>query len=224
MKIGALIPAYNEEEKIAWVVKKTLPFVQEVLVINDGSRDRTEDRAKKAGAKVINHLQRKGKGEALKTGFDYLLNNAYQAIITLDGDGQHNPDEIPSFLKKAKEKRMGMVIGCRQRNIFNMRFDRFLTNWFTSSAISLLCSQRIPDSQCGFRLINGETLRKIRLQTSHFDTESEMILKIARKGFRIESVPIDTVYKKEKSKIRPLPDTLRFFKFLFLSLFIKNDR
>ena len=222
-KVGVLIPAYNEEKTIAEVVKESLPFVDKVLVVNDGSEARTEKKAKKAGATVISHQKRKGKGAALSTGLSYLLSSNYEFVITLDGDGQHNPDEIPKFLNAGKDKKVGIVVGFRKRSLKNMPLDRFLTNWFTSSLVSILCQQRIPDTQCGFRLIKKKAIEGIRLYTSHFDTESEILIKVAKRRFKIKSVPIRTIYREERSKIRPLIDTLRFFKLLFSSLLPRKE-
>lgn len=216
-KIAVLIPAYNEEVTIGKLVKDLQGKVDRVIVVSDGSTDSTAREAQSNGAVVLHHPKRRGKGEALKTGFNYILENKYQSVITMDGDGQHLALEVHKFVETFEKSpdNIGLIIGFRRRNIKGMPLDRLLTNWFTSGIVSFFSHQRIPDSQCGFRLIRAEALRGIKLLTSHFDTESEVLVKIAKKGFRILSIPIKTVYQEEKSKINPFLDTLRFFKFVF---------
>ena len=216
-KIAVLIPAYNEQSTIGKLVKSLQGKVNKVIVVNDGSTDSTAREAQSNGAVVLHHRKRSGKGEALKTGFDYILENKYQTVITMDGDGQHLAVEVHKFVETFEKspENIGLIIGFRRRNIKKMPLDRLLTNWFTSWVVSFFSHQRIPDSQCGFRLIRAEALQGIELLTSHFDTESEILVKIAKKGFRILSIPVKTVYQEEKSKINPFLDTLRFFKFVF---------
>jgi len=220
-KIAVLIPAHNEEAAIGKLVKDLQEKVDKIIVVNDGSTDSTAKEAESKGAVVLHHQKRRGKGEALKTGFNYILENEYRAVITMDGDGQHLPSEVYKFVETFEKgpDNIGLIIGLRRREIGRMPLDRRLTNWFTSSVVSCFAHQRIPDSQCGFRLIRGEALKGIKLLTSHFDTESEILVKIARKGFRILSIPIKTVYQEEKSKIDPFLDTLRFFKLCWYFLF-----
>jgi len=222
-KIAVLIPAYNEELTIGKLVKDLKNKADKIIVVNDGSTDSTAEEAEKNGAIVLHHQKRKGKGETLKTGFDYILKNDYQAVLTMDGDGQHLPLEVGKFIETFKKSsdNIGMIIGFRRRNIRKMPLDRLLTNWFTSTVVSLFCHQRIPDTQCGFRLIRTSALQRIKLLTSHFDTESEILVKIAKRGFKISSIPIKIIYQEEKSKIDPFSDTLRFFKFVFNTLLRK---
>ncbi len=219
-KIVVLIPAYNEEAAIGKLVRDLQDRVANVIVVSDGSTDSTVEKAQKNGAVVLQHQKRRGKGEALKTGFNYILNNKYQAVITMDGDGQHLPSEIHKFVEAFEKSpdNVGIIVGLRRRNIKNMPLDRFLTNWFTSSVVSFFSHQRIPDTQCGFRLTRTKVLAEIKLFTSHFDTESEILIKVAQKGFKIINVPIETVYQEEQSKINPFLDTLRFFKLVFNTL------
>ncbi|EHR79127.1 glycosyl transferase [Thermococcus litoralis DSM 5473] len=116
MKTLIIIPAYNEELTIGSVVALAKKY-GDVLVVDDGSKDRTSEIAQKAGAIVIRHEVNKGKGAALKTGFGYALANGYDVIVTIDADGQHNPDEIPLLLKPILEGEADLVIGSRYLNI-----------------------------------------------------------------------------------------------------------
>ncbi|OPZ91369.1 MAG: Undecaprenyl-phosphate mannosyltransferase [candidate division TA06 bacterium ADurb.Bin417] len=131
----------------------------------------------------------------------------------MDGDGQHHPEDIPGLLERFQRGGVGVVVGCRPRNLANMPLDRFLTNWFTSALVSLLAGQCIRDSQCGFRVFDSRVFPALSFSTGRFDTESEVLVEASRAGFRIASAPVRTIYGQEKSKINPLVDTLRFFRF-----------
>ncbi len=223
MKVAALIPVYNEEDRIGGVVEriKQLKIVEEIVVVDDGSKDRSSLEAKKAGATVLRHPMNRGKGEALKTGFKYILKKNLEGVITLDGDGQHAPEEIPKMLKKAEESGADIVVGSRMYNPQNMPFVRYLTNIITSWLTSLLCGERVRDSQCGFRFIKREVVEKVNLECSHFEIESEILIKAGKKGFRIVEVPITTIYLEDstkRSKIKPWRDTLRFIKLVWRNL------
>ncbi len=216
--ICALIPAYNEEKNIGNLVRGLLPGIKNVVVVDDGSTDRTARRAKESGAVVLRHQPCQGKGAALKTGYDYCLSQGFDAILNLDGDGQHDWREIEKFFKIAAETRAGIIIGNRMGDIKNMPRLRLLTNRVTSGIISFLVKQKIEDSQCGYRLIQRPVLEKVKLSTAHFDTESELLIKAGRLGFKIISVPIETIYREEASEINKVVDTCRFIRLIWRSL------
>ena len=213
------IPAYNEARFIAQVVRESAPYAVEVAVVDDGSVDATGEIAGSAGATVIRHPINKGKGAALQTGFNYAFGKGYQAVLTMDGDGQHRPEDIPVLLERYQQSGADMVVGCRPRNLKNMSLDRFITNWFTSVLVSFLARQRVQDSQSGFRVMDVRIVPSLSFSTSHFDTESEILFDASRAGFKITEAPIQTVYGIEKSKQNPLRDTIRFFRFFFRHLF-----
>jgi len=151
-------------------------------------------------------------------GFNYALANGYDAVITMDGDGQHLPEDIPYFMRLAKYSDSAIFIGNRMQRTKTMPFVRVVTNRFMSWLLSCLTKQRIPDSQCGFRLIKKEVLKSVTLVTSKYETESEILIKGSRLGFKIEAVPIKTIYRKEKSQINPLIDTVRFIRLIIRAL------
>ncbi|MBD3180795.1 glycosyltransferase [Candidatus Poribacteria bacterium] len=219
MKVCILIPAYNEAKAIGRVVSGVRRILDSVLVVDDGSGDNTADIARKAGATVIVHEINKGKGAALQTGFDYILTNNYDAVITMDSDGQHDPEDLPGFLKAFEDNpKIGVIIGSRMGDISGMPAVRKCTNKLTSFVGSLLVHQKIEDSQSGFRLVNSDILRSVNLETTGYEMESEILIKASKAGFRIISVPIKTIYGDEVSKIKPVRDTLRFFRLFFRSL------
>lgn len=214
MKICVIIPAYNEAKTIAELIQQVKRLELDVVVIDDGSHDQTTRISRDAGAEVIRNSTNKGKGASLVRGFSYCLRNKYDAVIVMDADGQHLPSDIPYFVTLAKYSNTGIIIGNRMGKAKDMPLLRYLTNKFTSWLISEIAGQRIPDTQCGFRLIKKEVLEKIALKTSNYETESEMLIKAAHLGFKIESCPIKTIYMNKKSHIRPFRDTMRFIIFV----------
>jgi glycosyltransferase involved in cell wall biosynthesis len=214
MKICIIIPAHNESREIDRLVREIKKEHPDVLVVDDGSTDNTAEIASDAGALVLKSQVNLGKGFCLRKGFDYALAHNFDAVITMDGDGQHLPQDLKSFLSLAGVSKSGILIGNRMLDTKKMPRIRILTNKFMSWLISRLCRQAISDTQCGFRLIKRPVLEKITLATDKYEIETEILIKASRSGFKIESVPITTVYRGEKSQINPFTDTLRFLKFI----------
>jgi len=171
MKICVLIPGYNESRTIEQVVSNTLKVINDVVVVDDGSKDDTAQLAKDAGAIVLKHEINRGKGAALKTGFNYAVENGYDAVVTMDSDGQHDPEDIPRFLNALNSFKSGIIIGSRMNDITTMPAIRKCTNKLTSYVNSTFAHQRIDDSQSGFRLITTDVFRTIKLETDRFETE-----------------------------------------------------
>lgn len=218
MKIGGLIPCYNGAGTVGSVVKGVLTQLHWVIVVDDGSTDETYNVAKAAGAVVLRHKKNQGKGAALKTGFEYIKQNENcDAIIVMDADGQHDWNEIPKFIETAQKKNAGIILGNRMKAAaINMPRLRWWTNRVTSFVISRITKQKIPDSQCGYRLIKTEVIKNIVLTTARFDTESEILIGAALQGYSICSVPIRSIYKDERSYIHPVRDTIKFIKLVRL--------
>lgn len=209
----ALIPAYNEAVRVADVVRQTKAHVSEVVVIDDGSADATSAVAREAGATVVRHDQNRGKGASIISGLDYFAKSSARFAILLDADGQHDPAEIPHFIETARQAGAGIVCGTRMQDTKEMPAIRRWTNLFTSWLTGKLARQRIPDSQCGYRLVARAVLPDLKLSTSRFETETEMLIQAGRAGHKIVSVPIRTIYEPGRvSRIRPWQDTVRFFK------------
>jgi glycosyltransferase involved in cell wall biosynthesis len=212
--VAAVIPAYLEEKHIADVVRRMLTQLDNVLVIDDGSPDATALTARNAGAEVIVHPQNLGKGESIKTGLRHWLERNFNYVVVLDGDGQHLPEEIARFLAAASSTRAELLIGTRMSDVREMPLVRRLVNRYMSNKISHLCGQPIPDTQCGFRMVHRSLIPDLLGGAERFDYETEMLILASRKGCRIESVPITTVYSDEVSSIHPVRDTIRFFKLI----------
>lgn len=212
MNVCGVIPAYNEAARVGAVVHGARLHLTKVVVVDDGSADETASAARQAGAEVMRHPANRGKGAALRTGMERAFGEGFGAVIVIDADGQHATGEIPLFLRAAEETGADMVVGSRMDRAEGMPLVRYLTNRFTSAVVSRLAGQRIPDSQCGFRLIRERAFRQMGFRTSRYDTESEMLIEAGRAGCRIVSVPVRTIYGTEKSKINPLRDTARFFR------------
>jgi glycosyltransferase involved in cell wall biosynthesis len=215
-----LIPAYNASLTISELIENTSKFVDKssIVVIDDGSKDQTFEIAKNAGAMVLKHERNRGKGEALKTGFKYAQRKDHDALITMDADLQHDPSSIKNFLQKANENINDIIIGTRDINLKKMPLARWLTNNLCSVILSILSGQRVRDSQSGYRLISTQVLKKVKLKAKKYDLESEILVKAGRAGFKIDSVPIRTIYRGSKSFINPFVDTGRFIKVMWRSI------
>jgi len=214
-KIAAVIPAYQEKKHIGDVVRRTRDKIDNVLVVDDGSNDKTAERAREAGAEVIVHPQNRGKGEAIKTGLRHFLNRQFDWVFILDADGQHRPEEIDRFLAAAvSAAEPKLILGNRMNDVSSMPLVRRIINRYMSKKISRVCRQDIPDTQCGFRMLHRQLIPDLLEGADRFEYESEMLIIASRKGFRIDSVSISTVYSDEVSSIHPVRDTLRFFKLM----------
>lgn len=207
--ILALIPAWNEAARIEPIVlatRATLP----VLVVDDGSVDDTAAVAEAAGAMVARHTCNQGKGVALTTGFGWGLEQGYEAILTLDADGQHDPADIDKFLDAYENGAGDLIIG--RRDFRKMPFPRSLSNPFGSWLLSRALGARIYDNQSGYRLHSRRLLENLDLTTRGFELEVEVIIQAVRKGIRIGWVDIRTIYGIGKvSYFHPIRDSIRFF-------------
>ena len=211
MKILAAIPCYNEEATIGSVVLKAKRHVDEVLVIDDGSIDDTARVAEEAGAVVIKHKENKGKAFGVKNAFKYALENDFDVVVAIDGDGQHDADEIPNLLKPVLEGKADMSIGFRFGRLTEMPLWRKVGKRVLDYATGV-GAQKITDSQCGFRLIRIEKLGDLILTGKRYELESELIILAGIKGWNIDFCSIPVIYNGSGSSINRTVDTLRFCK------------
>lgn len=209
-----IVPAYREEKRIGDVVRGILRHCPSVLVIDDGSDDRTAEEARLAGAEVIRHQENRGKGAALNTGFERARQMGCEFVITVDGDGQHDPSDLPAFIDAYRRTGTPVLVGNRMDRTETMPWNRLLTNRFMSWLLSRKMGQYVPDTQCGYRLLRTDVLPQMPTASQRFAAESEVLLQLSERGVTIGSVPIKVIYRDEKSKIRPMRDTVRFFSML----------
>jgi glycosyltransferase involved in cell wall biosynthesis len=209
-----VIPCLNEASRIGNLVKSIRSRLPLVLVVDDGSRDGTGKVGAEAGARVLRHEVSLGKGAALQDGWKLAAAWGARWVLSLDGDGQHAPEDIPLFLEAAEKTGAALIVGNRMDRPGVMPWVRSLTNRFMSWKLSRLAGCALPDTQCGYRLMYLDAWSALNLKTAHFEFESELLIAMARAGFRIEFIPIQVIYGDERSKIHPLRDTWRWFRWL----------
>ena len=217
--VCVLVPAYNEEKNIGRVIEGLISRGFPVIAVDDGSTDNTASILRSSKAQHILSPVNQGKGAAIRKGFDWVLRNNFEAVIVMDSDGQHDPDELEHFLSALNSGEADLVVGNRMGDPKGMPLLRRLTNRGMSGLISAIAGQKIPDTQCGYRALTRRALKNLILYSDRYEIESEMILAAARKKLKIKSIPISSVYRDEVSNIRPFRDTMRFFKFLFRFIF-----
>lgn len=219
MKILAVIPALNSSEFLTSLLPKVGEKVDCILVIDDGSSDNTADVAAELKASVIRHEINRGKGAALKTGFAYAIENDFDVVITIDSDNQHDPEYISAFIERYTSSNPDLIIGSRIKNKGDMPWPRRFSNWSTSRFLSFILKTNIEDAQCGYRLISRKLIESIILESDRFELESEIIIKAARAGFKIEFVPIAGYYDIAiPSAMRLFVDTWRWCRLVMKSL------
>jgi glycosyltransferase involved in cell wall biosynthesis len=207
---AVVIPCHNEERTVAGVVREARRHLPLVLVVDDCSDDETAAMASGAGAQTIRRSGFPGKGAAIKAGLDALLARRYTWAITLDGDGQHCPGDVPSFLCCAEETGAALVVGNRMHSAQALPLVRRVVNRWMSRRISRMAGKALPDSQCGFRLIDLRAWAGLRLETDHFEIESEMSLAFVEAGYGVEFVPIQVIGRGPQSHVHPVKDTWRW--------------
>ncbi|MBQ6511809.1 glycosyltransferase family 2 protein [Methanobrevibacter sp.] len=202
MKSIVIIPAFNEEVAISSIVKRSMKYADEVLVVDDGSTDRTFQIAKDAGARVIKHYNNLGKGISLKDAFAEV--NGYDIVVTIDGDGQHNPDEIPNLVRPILEDRADLVNGSRYLDGFDDETPAYrrVGQRVLDIATNVTSGTHVTDSQSGFRAFSGKTIPYFRFRDTGFGIESEMLADAAENNFRIVEVPITVRYDVENSSTK----------------------
>lgn len=211
MRTCVLIPAFNEASYIADVVERARQHVVDVVVIDDGSRDRTADIAQAAGAICLQLPKNCGKASALRAGIAYARERNFTHVITLDGDGQHHPEDIRVMLRVAEETGADLIIGARSFDRALMPGPRYFSNVIGSRLASALVGREIRDSQSGFRLFRLDKLEGAKLRSRCYELEMEILIKMARSGCTIAHAPIRMVYDEgqARSKMKPVRDTVR---------------
>lgn len=222
-----VLPAFNE----AAVIKRVLAGVQqeverlsgwrtEIVVVDDGSTDRTGNQATQAGSVVLRHVLNRGLGGALSTGMAYAKKRGAQAMVTMDGDGQHDPKDIKTMLEPLVQNQADVVIGSRMLGQKGMPWDRRLINWTSNWITFLLFQVWTTDSQSGFRAFNRKAMEKISIRTKEMEVSSELFAEIKRNKLRYCEVPITVIYTDySRSKGQGNLNGLRILLKLILRLF-----
>ncbi len=219
-KIWAVIPAYNEEKNIASIIRKAKKHVDEVIVVDDGSKDRTKEAAEKANAIVLRHIVNLGKGAALKTGCDFAAKKGAKFIVALDADAQHNPDDIPRFIEKLKK--YDMVFSYRKASSKMPLVLRF-GNWFISNVVRVLYGVKLNDTQSGYRAFSKKAYKKIRWNASDYSMESEMISRAGKQKLKYVQIPIKTIYS-DKYKGTTIIDGIKIVLSMFWWKLFNGDK
>jgi glycosyltransferase involved in cell wall biosynthesis len=200
--ILALIPAHDEAPRIGAVVAAAIAHVP-VLVVDDGSSDETSAVAEAAGATVLRQVPNQGKGAALRAGFARAIAEGVLAVVTLDGDGQHDPAELPGFVHAERAHPVELIVG--KRDFGRMPLVRRASNVLGTLFLSAAVGRWIPDNQSGYRLVGRRLMAEmLASREDGFAFEVEMIAVCLREGWPIRWLPISTIYGDERSHIRPL--------------------
>ena len=207
-----MIPCFNEARTIARLAATVRQYLPLVIVVDDGSTDGTPALAQDAGARVVGHRRNLGKGAALRTGLSLALKQGFEWALTLDGDGQHAPDDLPNFLRCAEETKARLIIGDRMHNMRAIPWLRRHVNRWVSRQLSRRTVRHLPDTQCGFRLIHLGTWAALPLKTKRFEVESETLMAFLAAGCQVEFVPIQVIRSGRSSHIQPLADSVRWLK------------
>ncbi len=193
MKTIAVIPAYNESQTIADVLVHVRPFVDEIVVVDDGSSDRTQEMALAQGAVVVRHAINRGLGAAIGTGLEVAMRRGAQVILTIDADGQHDPRHIPEFVR-AIDQGADVVIGSRMMNRAGMPWYRQCANFLGNLTTFFLFGVWVSDSQSGYRAFTRHAVSKIEIRTNRMEVSSELIAETKRLKLVLAEIPIKAIY------------------------------
>ena len=209
-RVAAVIPCRNEAPRLGAVLGAVRAHVPAMIVVDDGSNDDTAHVARAAGAEVVRTGHSEGKGAALMAGWRCAAERGFEFAVCLDGDGQHAGTDIPVFLRVPAE--ISLVVGNRFHEAEKIPWLRRQVNRWMSRKLSRFTGRKLPDTQCGFRRLRLDVLRQLDLGARHFEIESEMILKTIRAGLDVQFVPVAVIYRDEQSKIQPVRDSIRWFR------------
>ena len=218
LRVVAVVAAFNEAPHVAAVVAGTRPHVAAVVVVDDGSTDGTAAAAAAAGAEVVRHPGNRGKGVAVRTGLTAVRGRGFSHVLLLDGDLQHRPADVPALVTEAISSGADVVVGARTFDKAQMPRSRYYSNVVGSWALGGLIGVSIGDTQSGFRLIRLAALDGIALSSTGYEIETEMLIRLARRGARVREVPVALAYDGAPSKLRPVRDTTRT---CFLALYYR---
>ena len=220
--ICALIPTYNNGGTILDVVRRVHSFVRDVIIVDDGSTDDTPQLLTTLDFEVtiVTHTRNKGKGAALKSGFKKAIELGFDYALTIDADGQHYPEDIPLLLKALDVHPNNLIVGIRQFTDENMSSKSKFANKFSNFWFRLQTAQKLSDTQSGFRIYPLESLHGMRLITSKYEAELELLVFAAWNGVTVQGVPVRVWYAPDGERVshfRPFQD---FFRIALLNTFL----
>jgi glycosyltransferase involved in cell wall biosynthesis len=220
-RFGLIIPAHNVEKTLVGVIRGARKWVRDILVVDDGSTDQTKEAARAEGVQVVSSPTNEGKGRALKTGFAHYLDRGVEAIITMDGDGQHDPECLPALIGEYDRRAAQVIIGSRLGDRERIPKIRYYPNLVGTYCLSWATGQYVPDSQSGFRLYQAEGLRGLPLKADGFALETEVLIKLSKKGATIASIAVPAIYgePRPRSHYRPVADTYQISMMVLRSIF-----
>jgi glycosyltransferase involved in cell wall biosynthesis len=209
-RLAVAIPAFEAAASIAAVVRRALAMSATVVVVDDGSRDGTGAAARACGVPVLTHPVNFGKGRALNTAFSHLFRAGYDAVVTIDADGQHPPEELPKLVPPWREG-ADLVLGTRAHLYAAMGRVRRASNGTSSWLISHVAGAELPDCQTGFRLYTRRLIETIGFPEPRFEAESAVLVRAVRSGFQVVGIPVrlDEADGRATSHYRPIVDSLR---------------
>ena len=220
---AVLIPALDCEATIGAVVAGARQYIENVLVVSDGSTDATMARAVAAGARVVAHDSPRGKGAALLTGMNALAEQGAEHVLTMDGDGQHLADEIPVLLDASRAAPTALIIGARQFEDLPVAPLKLFGNRFANRWVEIACGQVLADTQSGFRVYPLRETLALHARARHFAFETEVLVRAVRARIPICSVPVRVYYPpiaERRSHFRSFVDTVRII-FVVLGLIFR---
>jgi len=210
----AVIPEFNEEKSIGKVVRETRKYVDRVIVSDDGSKDRSGEEAVKNGALVLRHIINMGKGFSMRTGCDKAFLMGADFIVTLDGDGQHAPGDIPKLVGALRKEKLDIVLGSRYMKM-EMPVTKQLGNWLLSSVSRIFFGVDVKDTQCGFKAFTRQAYGKIRWDSRNYSVESEIIMRTGKEKLKYKEIPIRTIYQDKFKGTTIIDGTRIFFRMLW---------
>ena len=203
LRIIAAMPAYNEEKYIGTLVLQTRQYVDEVIVVDDGSKDKTAEVARLAGATVIRHEKNRGYGAAIQSILTEAKRQDPDALVLLDADAQHNPSEIPLLIKPILDG-FDFVIGSRELKRNNTPFYRRIGQKILLQSTRVLSGKRLSDSESGFRVFSKKALAELKLKENGMAISAETIAEAAKRHLKVAEVPISVTYSKDSSTLNPV--------------------
>lgn len=215
-RIVAVLPAFNEEKTIGRVILGAERYVDRIIVVDDGSSDLTASIAKRLGVEVICHPKNLGKGAALKTGFDYVEKLDPEVVVTIDTDGQHDPDEIPKLTEPILNGDIDITVGSRtSTKKVEMPLHRQIGNGVLNKLVNLFGKQTITDTQSGYRAYGKRAMRQIDVTTMGIGVDSEILMKAYGHDLKIKEIPVSCRYKGvEGSTYNPLKHAMNVIAFI----------